>query len=77
MAICPELGASFLSYFIETAQSVKDKHFVNLTPLTAGMHGYSLLRPGLNQEYYHELFERSRDFGIPIEGHHTETGESS
>ncbi|PLW18079.1 hypothetical protein PCANC_14719 [Puccinia coronata f. sp. avenae] len=60
--------------FKETAQSVKDKHFVNLTPLTAGMHGYSLLRPGLNQEYYHELFERSRDFGIPIEGHHTETG---
>lgn len=59
----------------ETAQSVKDKSFVNLTPLTPGMHGYSLLRPGLNQEYYHDLYEKSLEFGIPIEGHHTETGE--
>lgn len=60
--------------FKETAQSVKDKSFVNLTPLTPGMHGYSLLRPGLNQEYYHDLYEKSLEFGIPIEGHHTETG---
>ncbi|KAA1111623.1 hypothetical protein PGT21_006591 [Puccinia graminis f. sp. tritici] len=60
--------------FKETAQSARDKNFVNLTPLTPGMHGYSLLRPALNQEYYQSLYEKSREFGIPIEGHHTETG---
>ncbi|OAV88406.1 hypothetical protein PTTG_06062 [Puccinia triticina 1-1 BBBD Race 1] len=60
--------------FKETAQSAKDKHFVNLAPLTPGMHGYSLLRPGLNREYFQDLFETAQAFGIPIEGHHTETG---
>ncbi|KAI9623362.1 hypothetical protein H4Q26_014527 [Puccinia striiformis f. sp. tritici PST-130] len=60
--------------FKETPQSIKDKNFTNLCPLTVGMHGYSLLRPSLNQEYFDALFNNSLDFGIPIEGHHTETG---
>ncbi|POW12876.1 hypothetical protein PSTT_04192 [Puccinia striiformis] len=59
--------------FKETPQSIKDKNFTNLCPLTVGMHGYSLLRPSLNQEYFDALFNNSLDFGIPIEGHHTET----
>ncbi|MBW0462120.1 hypothetical protein O181_001835 [Austropuccinia psidii MF-1] len=60
--------------FKETAESIKEKGFVDLTPLTVGMHGYSVLRPSLNQEYFHELFESALGFGIAIEGHHTETG---
>ncbi|KAG0150609.1 hypothetical protein CROQUDRAFT_652210 [Cronartium quercuum f. sp. fusiforme G11] len=60
--------------FKETSQSVKDKAFTNLNPLTPGMHGYSLLRPNLNQDYYHDLFDSALAFGISVEGHHTETG---
>lgn len=38
------------------------------------MHGYSLLRPALNREYFHAVHDRAKEFGIDIEGHHTETG---
>ncbi|KAJ9102316.1 hypothetical protein QFC20_005009 [Naganishia adeliensis] len=42
--------------------------------LTAIVHGYSLLRPQLNKDYFHELYDAAEEFGIEIEGHHTETG---
>ncbi|KAF8586538.1 glutamine synthetase/guanido kinase [Ramaria rubella] len=76
-------GNSLLIYFpmtpshahrSETAQSIADKKFTDPTPLTPGMHGYSLLRTQLNQEYFHDLFDVSVKFGVDIEGHHTETG---
>jgi glutamine synthetase len=38
------------------------------------VHGYSLLRPQLNKDYFHELYDAAEEFGIEIEGHHTETG---
>ncbi|CAK5264679.1 unnamed protein product [Mycena citricolor] len=38
------------------------------------LHGYSMLRTQLNNDYFHDLFDRSADFDIDIEGHHTETG---
>ncbi|KAH7906371.1 glutamine synthetase guanido kinase [Hygrophoropsis aurantiaca] len=60
--------------FKETPESVAEKKFTNLQPLTPGMHGYSLLRTQLNNDYFNELFDASLNFGIPIEGHHTETG---
>ncbi|KAF8912106.1 hypothetical protein CPB84DRAFT_1812245 [Gymnopilus junonius] len=60
--------------FKETAQSAAQKGFTNLEPLTPGMHGYSLLRTQLNNEYFHDLFDQSAAFQVPIEGHHTETG---
>ncbi|KEI38820.1 uncharacterized protein L969DRAFT_94991 [Mixia osmundae IAM 14324] len=68
-ALC---GAEY-EYF-QSAQSVVDKGFSNLTVLTPGMHGYSMLRTSLNSEYFHDLYEESAAFGIEIEGHHTETG---
>ncbi|WVF67973.1 hypothetical protein IAT40_002735 [Kwoniella sp. CBS 6097] len=68
-------GAEFEYFqFKETAQSVADKGFRDLSPLTPGMHGYSLLRPTLNQDYFHDLYDMAVDFGIEVEGHHTETG---
>jgi len=45
-----------------------------LTPLTPGMHGYSMLRTTLNQEYFQELFDESLKMDVHIESHHTETG---
>ncbi|KAJ9103055.1 hypothetical protein QFC21_002477 [Naganishia friedmannii] len=68
-------GAEFEYFqFKETAQSVAEKGFANLNALTPGMHGYSLLRPQINKDYFHELYDAAEEFGIEIEGHHTETG---
>lgn len=61
--------------FKETSQSLKEKNFVDPTPFTTGMFGYSVLRLSQNQEFYHALFNLLRQFGIPIEGLHTETGD--
>ncbi|QRV99852.1 glutamine synthetase [Ceratobasidium sp. AG-Ba] len=60
--------------FKETPNTVAEKKFTGLSPLTSGMHGYSLLRTQMNQEYFHDLFDESKKFGVEIEGHHTETG---
>ncbi|KAL0946698.1 hypothetical protein HGRIS_012885 [Hohenbuehelia grisea] len=60
--------------FKETASSLAEKSFTDLQPLTPGMHGYSLLRTQLNNDYFLELFDESAKFDIGIEGHHTETG---
>lgn len=33
------------------------------------MHGYSLLRTQLNNDYFTDIFDRGSEFEIPIEGH--------
>jgi glutamine synthetase len=60
--------------FRETPDSLQQKGFRNLTPLTPGMFGYSILRPSLESDYYHDLFDLLRQFDVPLEGLHTETG---
>ncbi len=60
--------------FAETPTTANDKGFRNLTPLTPGMFGYSILRSSLENVYFSELFESLRQFGVPLEGIHTETG---
>ncbi|KDQ12252.1 hypothetical protein BOTBODRAFT_419087 [Botryobasidium botryosum FD-172 SS1] len=60
--------------FKETPHSISKKNFSNLEALTPGLHGYSLLRTTLNQDYFHEIFDQSLNMGIEIESHHTETG---
>lgn len=60
--------------FAETPQSAHDKQYNNLTPLTPGMFGYSILRSTLQNPYFKDLFEMLGRFGVPIEGLHTETG---
>ena len=73
--IAPFFSQEFEWYnFIETPQSAQDKQFRNLTPLTPGMFGYSILRSTLKNEFFTDLFELLRKFDIPIEGLHTETG---
>jgi glutamine synthetase len=42
--------------------------------MTTGMFGYSSLRPAIYQEYFDDIFDKSREFGIPLEIIHTETG---
>lgn len=70
----------------ETAQSIADKNFTNLSPLTPGsknlylsdfrsclilrtVHGYSLLRTQLNNDYFHDLYDQSLLFDVAIESH--------
>lgn len=60
--------------FAETPHTVHDKNFKNLTPLTPGMFGYSVLRTTLENNFFNELFELLKKFDVPIEGLHTETG---
>jgi len=60
--------------FAETPQTLHDKNFKNLVPLTPGMFGYSILRSSQQQPYFADLFELLRKFDIPLEGLHTETG---
>ena len=76
-------GAGFTPYFSqefewfnyrETPQSAQEKNFRNLTPLTPGMFGYSILRSSLNNPYFTDLFGLLKKFDVPLEGLHTETG---
>ncbi len=60
--------------FRETPQSLAQKGFQQPTPLTAGMFGYSQLRPSLESAYFNDLFDLLTRFDVPLEGLHTETG---
>lgn len=60
--------------FAETPQSVREKNYKNLQPLTPGMFGYSILRSTLQNPFFTDLFDLLRKFGVPLEGLHTETG---
>lgn len=63
-------------YFIfdETPQSLQEKGFRQLTPLTPGMFGYSVVRASSQAEIVHAIFDGMAAYGVPLEGLHTETG---
>ncbi|GAB3502036.1 glutamine synthetase [Spirosoma knui] len=80
-AQCHELGfhAEFSQEFEwfnfrETPQSLQQKAFQQLEPLTPGMFGYSILRPSLESGFNQDLFDLLGQFDIALEGLHTETG---
>ena len=60
--------------FEETPQELHDKGFSGIRPLTPGMFGYSILRSSMKSTYFQDIFNQLEEFGIPIEGLHTETG---
>ncbi len=60
--------------FIGTPNEIYQAGFNELTPITPGMFGYSMLRSSLNQAYFNDLFDLLLQFNIPLEGVHTETG---
>ncbi|MDQ6903564.1 MAG: glutamine synthetase, partial [Bacteroidota bacterium] len=55
-------------------QSIVEKKFKDLSPLTPGMFGYSILRSSFQNPYFNDIFELLKKFDIPLEGLHTETG---
>jgi glutamine synthetase len=60
--------------FEETPRSVREKGYRNLTPLTPGSFGYSVLRNTAGFEFYHDLLATCEKMNLPLEGLHTETG---
>ncbi len=60
--------------FKETPQSLREKGFRSLEPMTPGMFGYSIIRAGQNQPFFAAMMDELATFGVPLEGLHTETG---
>jgi len=61
-------------FFEETPHSAREKHFRNLTPLSPGMFGYSVLRASEHAALVLHLLDDLAAFHVPLEGLHTETG---
>lgn len=75
MGFTPYIAQEFEWFnFEETPQSVADKNFHGLKPLTPGMFGYSILRSTLRNGFFTDLFDELKKFDVPLEGLHTETG---
>lgn len=71
----PKFGAEYEFFiFRETPQTLHDKGFANLTHLTPGMFGYSWLRTSQSAPLVHAIIDGCNQFGLDIEGFHTETG---
>jgi len=60
--------------FDETPDSIREKGYQNLKPMTPGWFGYSMLRNSTHADLYHQIIELSEQMDFPIEGLHTETG---
>ncbi len=60
--------------FEETPNSVRDKGYRGLKPITPGNFGYSMLRSGVHADFYQELWSVCQEMRIELEGLHTETG---
>lgn len=71
----PVFSAEFEFWvFRETPQSLHDKGFRNLTPVSPGMFGYSWVREEQNKELCHAILDEMAKFDCAVEGLHTETG---
>lgn len=60
--------------FDETPESIRQKNYKDLQPMTPGWFGYSAIRNTVWAELYHEILDTCEKMRMPIEGLHTETG---
>lgn len=60
--------------FSESAHSVRAKGYRNLTPLSPGNFGYSMLRTGEYGALFGDFMDYCESLNCPLEGLHTETG---
>jgi glutamine synthetase len=60
--------------FNETPDSLREKSYRDLRPMSPGNFGYSVLRNSTHAELYHQLMDTCQAMGMPLEGLHTETG---
>ncbi len=75
LGFLPSFGIEY-EFFIykESPWAVEEKNYTRPVPLSPGMFGYSWLRTSQSSELVHALLDGLTDFGIPVEGFHTETG---
>jgi glutamine synthetase len=75
MGYVPWFSAEYEFFiFRETPQTLREKSFANLAPLTPGMFGYSIVRASASSEFLTGLLAQLAAFDVPLEGLHTETG---
>jgi glutamine synthetase len=75
LGVVPMCGMEYEWFnFAETPETWAAKKGVGPTTLTPGMFGYSLLRANANRDFFAALMTEMGEFGVPIEGLHTETG---
>ena len=60
--------------FDETPHTIREKNYRNLTPLSPGNFGYSILRNSTLSELFHEFMDYCCSMDFPLEGLHCETG---
>jgi len=60
--------------FNETAETIREKGYRNLTNLSPGFFGYSMLRNSEFHEFYEDMLDLCKKMDFPLEGLHTETG---
>jgi glutamine synthetase len=75
MGFEPEVATEFEFFlFREDSHSIRVRHYRDLVPLSPGMFGYSVQRTGVHSALAHAILDSMRDFGVEVEGFHTETG---
>ncbi|MET0547361.1 MAG: hypothetical protein ABWZ40_13750 [Caulobacterales bacterium] len=60
--------------FDETPDSIREKNYKGLKPITPGNFGYSALRSSVHADFYRDLLDMCLAMNMEIEGLHTETG---
>lgn len=60
--------------FKESPESLRDKRYADLTPVSPGMFGYSWVREGQHAALLNDMIDTFEAYRIPLEGVHTETG---
>lgn len=71
----PYFGQEFEWFnFHQTPQGLEKDRYSAPTPISPGMFGYSLMRAGMHQQYFNEIFTYLDAMDVPLEGLHTETG---
>ena len=60
--------------FDETPESVREKNYRNLTPMTPGWFGYSVIRNSAGSDFYRELLDRAATWTWRSRACTTETG---
>ena len=71
----PQMSTEYEFFlFKEDWHSIRQKHYRDMTPLSPGMFGYSVLRTGVLSEVAHTIIDAMRAFDVELEGFHTETG---
>ncbi|WDE09732.1 glutamine synthetase family protein [Thalassomonas haliotis] len=60
--------------FDETPDSIREKGYQNLKPITPDFFGYSMIRNSVHADLHHQILALCEQMDFPLEGLHTETG---